>query len=81
YGRQQETYDEKEENVILIEESEDEDFGFFKTRNGVCVDRGSNLYGIIQNEFSSSMFCLDRERWRCQNEGTLAERLRDSRSG
>ncbi|GBM01248.1 hypothetical protein AVEN_170307-1 [Araneus ventricosus] len=30
YGRKQETDDEKEENVILIEESEDEDFGSFQ---------------------------------------------------
>ncbi|GBM06774.1 hypothetical protein AVEN_63011-1 [Araneus ventricosus] len=29
YGRKQETNDEKEENVILMEESEDEDFGSF----------------------------------------------------
>ncbi|GBM98003.1 hypothetical protein AVEN_89300-1 [Araneus ventricosus] len=32
YGRKQETDEEKEENMILMEESEDEDFGYFQQK-------------------------------------------------
>ncbi|GBM62654.1 hypothetical protein AVEN_257258-1 [Araneus ventricosus] len=58
YGRKQETDDAKEESVIPVEEYEDEDFGFFSTRNESCEDGGSNLSRIFHDCFSTNLFVL-----------------------
>ncbi|GBL95703.1 hypothetical protein AVEN_660-1 [Araneus ventricosus] len=61
YGRKQETDDEKEENVILMEESESEDFCFFQQEmeaaemkeliylESSMVDFSTNLFVLIYN--------------------------------
>ncbi|GBN82747.1 hypothetical protein AVEN_239042-1 [Araneus ventricosus] len=60
-GRKQETVDEKEENVILMEEYEDNDFGSFQREMGAAemeeiiylessmVDFSTNLFALIDN--------------------------------
>ncbi|GBM09755.1 hypothetical protein AVEN_101801-1 [Araneus ventricosus] len=61
YGRKQEIFDEKEENVILMEESEDEVFGSFQQEMEVAkmveviylessmLDFSTNLFVLIYN--------------------------------
>ncbi|GBM27737.1 hypothetical protein AVEN_25356-1 [Araneus ventricosus] len=61
YGRKQETDNEKEENVILMEEYEDEDFGFFQQEMEVVemeeviylessmIGFSNNLFVVIDN--------------------------------
>ncbi|GBN66732.1 hypothetical protein AVEN_131132-1, partial [Araneus ventricosus] len=61
YGRQQETDDEKEENVILMEEYENKDFGSFQQEmeaagmeeviylDSSMVDFSTNLFVLIDN--------------------------------
>ncbi|GBM78338.1 hypothetical protein AVEN_27935-1 [Araneus ventricosus] len=58
YGRKQETNDEKEENVIPIEESEDEDFGSFQQEMEAAeMDEVIYLESSIVN-FSTNLFVL-----------------------
>ncbi|GBN44725.1 hypothetical protein AVEN_113114-1 [Araneus ventricosus] len=57
-GRKQETDDEKEEHMIPMEESEDEDLGSSQTRNGGCGDGGSNLSESSLVDFSTNLFVL-----------------------
>ncbi|GBN37127.1 hypothetical protein AVEN_233342-1 [Araneus ventricosus] len=61
YGRKIETGDEKEENVMLMEESEDEDFDSFQKEmedveieeiiylESFTVDFSTNLFVLIDN--------------------------------
>ncbi|GBL88454.1 hypothetical protein AVEN_168490-1 [Araneus ventricosus] len=57
YGRKQDTEDEKEENVILMEESEDVDFGSFQQET-----EAADMEEVLQQsmiDFSTNMFVLD----------------------
>ncbi|GBN26631.1 hypothetical protein AVEN_102704-1, partial [Araneus ventricosus] len=59
YGRKEDTEDEKEENVILMEESGDEDFASFQQ-----VTEAADLEEVIYLEpfmvyFSTNMFVLN----------------------
>ncbi|GBL78651.1 hypothetical protein AVEN_65226-1 [Araneus ventricosus] len=61
YGRKKETDEEKEENVILMKESEDEDFGSFQQEvealgmeeviylESSMIDFSTNLFVLIHN--------------------------------
>ncbi|GBL78997.1 hypothetical protein AVEN_48957-1 [Araneus ventricosus] len=58
YGRKQETDDEKEENVILMEESEDEDFDSFQQEMETAEMEEVIYLGSSTVEFSKNMFVL-----------------------
>ncbi|GBL97665.1 hypothetical protein AVEN_49165-1 [Araneus ventricosus] len=61
FNRKQETVDKKEENVILMEESEDEDFGSFQQEmeaaetEEVMLDFSTNLFVLIDNVGGAKM--------------------------
>ncbi|GBN99688.1 hypothetical protein AVEN_224648-1 [Araneus ventricosus] len=58
YGRKQETDEEKEENMILMEESEDEDFGSFQ-RETVAAEMEELIYLESSTvDFSTNMLVL-----------------------
>ncbi|GBL95400.1 hypothetical protein AVEN_154803-1 [Araneus ventricosus] len=58
YGRKQEIDDEKEENVILMVKSEDEDFGFFQQEmEAARMEEVINLESSMV-DFSTNMFVL-----------------------
>ncbi|GBL72445.1 hypothetical protein AVEN_115365-1 [Araneus ventricosus] len=66
YGREQETVDEREENVKLMQKSEDEDFGPFQQEM-----EASEMEEIIYLETSMVDFSTNVcfvESWTCQNE-------------
>ncbi|GBM68787.1 hypothetical protein AVEN_112861-1 [Araneus ventricosus] len=79
YERKQEAVDEKAENVILIEESEDEDLGTCQQEMEAAKMEKVIYLESTMVDFSTNLFVLI-ECWRCQNEGTLFIRLRESRS-
>ncbi|GBL76138.1 hypothetical protein AVEN_121735-1 [Araneus ventricosus] len=56
YGIKEETVDEKEENVILIEESQDENFCFSR-RNGCFRDR-KDIEKSSMDDFETNIFVL-----------------------
>ncbi|GBM33232.1 hypothetical protein AVEN_91632-1 [Araneus ventricosus] len=58
YGRKQETDDEKKENVILMLESEDEDFGSFQKEMEAAEMEKLIYLGSSIADFSTSMFIL-----------------------
>ncbi|GBO30474.1 hypothetical protein AVEN_39795-1 [Araneus ventricosus] len=56
YERKQETDDEKEENVILMEESEDEDFGSFQQEMETAEMEKVIYMESSMVDFSTNMF-------------------------
>ncbi|GBM35847.1 hypothetical protein AVEN_134099-1 [Araneus ventricosus] len=57
-GRKQEIDDEKEENVLLMEESEDEDFDSFQQETDAAKMEGVNYLESSMVDFSTNMFVM-----------------------
>ncbi|GBL83501.1 hypothetical protein AVEN_196352-1 [Araneus ventricosus] len=58
YGRKQETNDEKEENVILLEKTEDEDFGSFQQEMEVAEMKEVISLGPSMDNFTTNLLVL-----------------------
>ncbi|GBM30627.1 hypothetical protein AVEN_18319-1 [Araneus ventricosus] len=58
YGRKQETDDEKEENVILMQESEDEVFGSFQQEMEAAEMEEVIYLESLMLDFSTNLFVL-----------------------